>query len=268
MTKGIISLPRHIYLLYALVKRDVIGRYKGSIFGVIWSAVQPIVLLIIYTIVFGGIFKLRLENNSSLTSFSVYVFTGIIIWLALSESLNRSTTVIIENISLVKKVIFPTEILPLKVVFSALVHQLIGLAVLLVGIVILGKTLSWTWFLLPLMLIPQILITAGAAWILAGISVFIRDFRQITSLTVLCGMFLTPIFYPEKYIVEAFGGKIAFWLTLNPASALIHNYRNILLNGKLPDPTMYFYTLLLGGLIFLVGFYWFNRVKRAFVDVI
>ncbi len=268
MMEGTKSLFRHCYLLYALVKRDVIGRYKGSIFGVIWSAVEPIVLLVIYTVVFGGIFKLRLEADSSLTSFSLYVFCGIVIWLAISESLNRATTVIIENVSLVKKVIFPTEVLPLKVIFSALVHQLIGLAVLLLGLLFLGKPLAATWLLIPLMLIPQILLTAGAAWILAAVTVFIRDFRQVVSLGTLCGMFLTPVFYPEKFISRAFGGKIAFWLVINPASSLIHNYRNILLNGKLPDPTMYFYTLLLGAFLFLLGFFWFNRVKRAFVDVI
>ncbi|MFH1038453.1 MAG: ABC transporter permease [PVC group bacterium] len=262
------TIFRHKYLLYALVKRDVLGRYKGSVFGIVWSVIEPLALLVIYTAVFGGLLGLRLEDDPRLSSYALEVFCGIVIWLAISEGINRCTTVVLENAGMVKKVIFPGEILPLKVVCSAIVHQCIGLVVLLAGILALGRGPFWTWALIPLLIIPQLLLTAGVGWVVAGIGVFIRDIKQAVSLGTLCWMFLTPIFYPEYYLRQAFGGKLAFWLTANPAAALIHNYRQILLRGRLPDRTMYFYVLALGALLFIFGLWWYNKTKKAFVDVI
>jgi lipopolysaccharide transport system permease protein len=262
------NLIKQKYLVYALVKRDIMGRYKGSIFGVIWSIIEPIVLLIIYTVVFGGIFGLRLKDDPRLSSYALEVFCGIVIWLAISEGLNRCTTVVLENTSLVKKVIFPAEVLPLKVVLAAVVHQCVGLIVLLLGILLLGREISWTWLLIPLLLLPQILLTVGIGWLVASIAVFIRDIRQAVALGTLCWMFLTPIFYTEDLLRSAFDGKIAFWLTANPVAALIHNYRRILLQGRLPDWPMFCYILLLGIIFSIIGFWWFNKTKKAFVDVI
>jgi len=262
------NLIKQKHLIYALVKRDIMGRYKGSIFGVIWSIIEPIVLLIIYTVVFGGLFKMRLEYDSSLTSYSLYVFCGIIVWLAICEGLNRCSTVVIENASLVKKVIFPGEVLPLKVVLSASVHQCIGLIVLMAGVLILKGNMPWTWILIPILIIPQLLLTAGIGWLVASIGVFIRDIRQAVALGTLCWMFLTPIFYPASIISNFDQGRFSFWLTVNPIAALIHNYRLILLRGELPDWTMFFYVLILGVLLSTIGLWWFNKTKKAFVDVI
>lgn len=262
------NLIKQKYLISALVKRDIMGRYKGSIFGVIWSIIEPIVLLIIYTIVFGLLFGLRMEDDPSLSAYALEVFCGIIVWLAINEGLNRCTTVVIENASLVKKVIFPGEVLPLKVVLSAIVHQCIGLLVLLAGIIILRGTLPWTWVLIPILILPQLLFTVGIGWLVASIGVFIRDIRQAVALGTLCWMFLTPIFYPESIISNFAQGKLTFWLTINPVSSLVHNYRMILLRGKLPDWTMYFYVLILGTVLSVIGLWWFNKTKKAFVDVI
>jgi len=265
---GFYNLIKQKYLIYALVKRDIMGRYKGSIFGVIWSIIEPLVLLIIYTVVFGLLFGLRLDDDPSLTSYSLYVFCGIIIWLAICEGLNRCTVVVIENASLVKKVIFPGEVLPLKVVLSAIVHQCIGLLVLLVGVLILRRSIPWTWILIPLLILPQLLLTAGIGWLVASAGVFIRDIRQAIALGTLCWMFLTPIFYPASIISNFDQGRFAFWLTVNPVAALIHNYRLILLRGELPDWAMFFYVLILGVILSALGLWWFNKTKKAFVDVI
>jgi len=267
-SQGLNNLLGFKYLLFALVKRDISGRYKGSVFGMIWSIIEPIVLLAVYTLFFGILLGMRLRNDPSLSSFALEVFCAIVIWLAITEALNRSTVVIFENTSLVKKVIFPAEILPLKVTCSALVHQGLGLFVLLLGLLFLGKNITWTWFLLPLLILPQFLLTAGISWILASVTVFIRDIRQIVSLSTLCWMFLTPIFYPEYIIRDFAGGKFTFWLTLNPAAALIHNYRNILVRGCCPEWISYGYVLILGIFFFFFGLWWFNKTKKAFVDVI
>lgn len=261
-------LRRHNHLLLALVKRDVAGRYKGSVFGLFWSIVEPVVLLVIYTLIFGGLFQLRLDYDPSLSAFSLYVFCGIVIWLAISEGINRCTYVIVEHSSLVKKVIFPGEILPLQVVLSAMIHQLIGLAVLAAGLILLGKSAYWTWLLFPLLLLPQFLITAGIGWVAASVAVFIRDLRQVVALGTVCWMFLTPIFYPEELLRTAFGGRFSFWLTLNPAAALIHNYRRVFLIGKPPDWLTFIALTGLGILLFIGGWRCFKRTQKAFVDVI
>ncbi len=262
------SIFKHRYLLFALVKRDILGRYRGSVFGVVWSVIEPLVLLIIYTVVFGLFLGLRMGDDPSLPAYALEVFCGIVIWLAVSEGLNRSTTVVIENVSLVKKVIFPGEILPLKVVVAALVHQCVGLLVLGAGMLVLGRGVFLTWLLLPILFAAQLLLTAGIAWLAAGIWVFIRDIRQAVALGTLCWMFLTPIFYSEELFRTAFGGRFAFWLTLNPAAALIHNYRRILLRGLLPDWLMLAYVFVLGAVFFLFGLWWFNKIKKIIPDIL
>ena len=261
-------LRKNHYLLFALVRRDVTGKYKGSVFGLVWSLVEPVILLGIYTLVFGGLFRLRLPYDASISAFALYVFCGIVVWMAISEGINRCTTVIIEHVSMVKKVIFPVEVLPLQVVLAALIHQLIGLAVLAAGLVLLGKGVFWTWLFFPLLLLPQFLITAGLGWLVASIAVFIRDIRQAVSLGTICWMFVTPIFYPEDLLRTALGGRFHFWLTLNPAAALLHNYRRVFLLGMPPDWMMFLYLMGLGIGLFVAGWKWFKKSKKTFVDLI
>ncbi|MDP8235538.1 MAG: ABC transporter permease [Candidatus Erginobacter occultus] len=261
-------LRRNHYLLFALVKRDVTGKYKGSIFGLIWSIVEPVALLAIYTLVFGGLFQLRLPYDSSLSAYALYIFCGIVVWMAISDGINRCTSVIVDHVNMVKKVIFPVEILPLQVILSAIIHQLIGLAVLAAGLIFLGKGPFWTWLLLPFLLLPQFLITAGIGWLAASIAVFLRDIRQVVALGTICWMFVTPIFYPEDLVRSAFGGRFAFWLTVNPAAALLHNYRRIFLMGMAPDWMMCWYLTGLGILLFYTGWWWFKKTQKTFIDLI
>lgn len=261
-------ISRNHYLLFALVKRDVTGKYRGSIFGLFWSIVEPMVLLAIYTLVFGGLFQLRLPYDTSISAYSLYIFSGLLVWLAISDGINRSTTVIIDHVNMVKKVIFPAEILPLQVILSAIIHQLIGLVVLAAGLIILGKGVFWSWLLFPLLLFPQFLITAGIGWLVASTAVFIRDIRQAVALGTVCWMFLTPIFYPEDLIRTAFEGRFAFWLTLNPAAALLHNYRLVFLQGAPPDWLTYLYLTGLGLALFSGGWWWFKKTQKSFADLI
>ncbi len=261
-------LRRNHYLLFALVRRDVTGKYKGSVFGLVWSIVEPVVLLGIYTLVFGGLFQLRLPYDTSISAYALYIFSGIVVWLAISDGINRCTTVIVDHVSMVKKVIFPAEILPLQVILSAIIHQLIGLAVLGAGLIVLGKGVFWTWLLFPLLLLPQFLITAGIGWLAASVGVFIRDIRQAVTLGLVCWMFLTPIFYPEELVRTAFEGRFSFWLTLNPAAALLHNYRRVFLDGAAPDWLMYCYLTGVGLVVFTAGWWWFKRTQKSLVDLI
>jgi lipopolysaccharide transport system permease protein len=261
---SILSLFRRRALIAALVRRDLAGRYRGAAFGALWAVAEPLVLLAVYTLVFGVLFRLRSEGDSSLLSYSLEIFCGIVPWLMLSETLNRSVTVMLENVSLVKKVIFPGEVLPLKVVLAAAVQQVIGTGVLFFALIVLGRPVHLTWLYLPVLLVPQLLIAAGGAWLAASVGVFLRDLRQIVSLLTLCWLFLTPVFYTEETVARF----CPFWLTANPAAALIHNYRNALLRGLPPDAGTYLYTLALGIALSGFGYWWFQKTQRAFVDVL
>jgi len=255
-------ISRHRYLLAALVKRDIIGRYRGSALGSVWSLFEPLVLLGIYTLVFGVM--MEMGGGGGIGGYSLMVFCGILPWLAFSETLNRSTTVLWENTTLVKKIIFPQEVLPLHLVISALINQLPGLVILLLGVIALRGEVHLSWLLIPLLILPQFLITAGLAFFVAGTSPIIRDIKQFTSLGTLCWMFLTPIFYPETI----FRGRLAIWVFINPLAAIIHNYRSILLEGVAPDWGMFFYPLFLGLLLYLAGYRFFARTKNLFADLI
>lgn len=259
-----LSLYRRRALVAALVRRDLLGRYRGSAFGLLWAFAEPLVLLAVYTLVFGVLFRLRAGGDSSLLAYALEIFCAIVPWLMIAETLNRSVTVMPENVSLVKKVIFPGEILPLKVVLAAAVQQVIGTAVLFLALAVLRRPIHLTWLYLPVLLVPQLLIAAGLAWLLASGGVFLRDLRQIVSLSSLCWLFLTPVFYTE----DAVAAIAPAWLALNPAAVLIHNYRNALLRGLPPDWAGYLYTLVLGIALGGAGYRWFQKTKRAFVDVL
>lgn len=258
------SLFRRRALIAALVRRDLVGRYRGSAFGVLWALAEPLVLLAVYTLVFGVLFRLRSGSDPSLVSYALEIFCAIVPWLMISETLNRSVTVMLENTSLVKKVIFPGEVLPLKVVLAAAVQQIIGTGVLFFALIVLGRPVHLSWLYLPLLLVPQILIAAGLSWLLASGGVFLRDLKQIVSLGSLCWLFLTPVFYTEETVAAI----APVWLVVNPAAALILNYRNALLRGLPPDGAKYLYTLVLGIALSGVGYWWFQKTKRAFVDVL
>jgi len=254
----------HRRLLLALTRREILGQVKGSILGIYWSLLEPLMLLAIYTVVFHFVLKIRMGAEGGPYSFSLYLFCGLLPFLAISRALNRSSTVIMENRNLIKKLIFPSEILPLNMVLSALVSQFFGFVILILGVVILNGRIGWTVLLLPLLLLPQILLTAGLAWLVASLGVFIRDTRQAVSLLMVAWMFLTPIFYDESYVARIFPAG----LYLNPLADLLAGYRAILIRGQLPDWTRVGIVYLIGGVLCLFGLWWFSRSKKAFIDVI
>jgi len=255
-------LSRQRYLLAALVRRNLLGRYRGSSLGTAWSLLEPLVLLGIYTLVFGVLMGLGREEG--IGGYALKVFCGILAWLPFSESLNRATTVLWENTTLVKKVIFPQEVLPLQLVLSAFLNQIPGLIVLLAGVAALRGQIHLTWLWGPILVVPQLLLTAGLAFFIAATSPLLRDVKQFTALGTLCWMFATPIFYPENL----FRGRLACWIFLNPLAAIIHNYRAVFILGSAPDWGMFLYSLFLGLLLYLAGHRFFLRTRKLFADLI
>jgi lipopolysaccharide transport system permease protein len=257
-------LREHRGLIRSMVRRDLSARYKGSVMGLAWAVITPAVTIAIFTFIFSGMFGARFGGEGGHLGFAVYLFCGLLPWIAFSDGVQRAATAMTENVNLIKRVVFPVEALPVNVALSALVQQLIGTLVLLAAAAFLQRRLHATLALMPLLLIPQLLATLGLGWLTASLGVFIRDMPQFNQLFFSTWMYLTPILYPESMIPPRYRGL----LDLNPIAPLVRSYRRILLEGKPPDWRGLGLTTLFGLACFAIGYWWFQRTKKAFADVL
>lgn len=259
------SFWRNRSLITALVQREVVGRYRGSFMGILWSFFNPVFMLVVYTFVFSVVFKARWSGGSdSKTEFALILFAGLIVFNFFAECFNRSPTLILSNANYVKKVVFPLEILPWITVGSALFHMVISLTVWLLAYLILFGIPHLTVLLFPLIILPLLLMIMGLTWALASLGVYLRDVAQFIGILTTVLMFLSPIFYPASALPE----KYQHLLMLNPLTPAIEYARDILFWGKLPDFTVL--GIYLGGstLIAWLGFAWFQKTRKGFADVI
>ena len=260
------SLWRNRSLIKALVKRDVVGRYRGSILGLAWSFFNPILMLIIYTIVFSGVFKARWDPSvhAGNTDFAIILFVGLIVHGLFAECINRAPSLIVSNANYVKKVIFPLEILPWVAFGSALFHTLISFGVLLLAKLILNHHVPLTALLFPLVLLPLILGTIGLTWALAALGVYLRDIAQMTTMFTTIMLFLSAVFFP----ISAMPEKYQFWLQINPLAIIIQEARKVLVIDQPPDFFILTLLLFIGAGIAWAGFACFQSTRKGFADVL
>lgn len=258
------ALVTHRKVIEQLVLRDLRGRYASSVLGLSWAVIQPLALLGLYTFVFSLVLRVRFEGAGGTLGAALYLFCGMLPWLAFAEGVSRSASVILDHVPLIKKVVFPSEILPAYVVGSALVAEAIGLALFLLAATLFQTPPGWTALALPLVLIPQVMFTLGLGWLLASLNVFLRDVGQLVGLGLTAWMFVTPIFYPAELVPGAF----RFVLAGNPMRYVVEGYRALLLEGRLPAPAHLLTLACVALATFVLGHAFFQRSKRAFVDVI
>ena len=260
------SLWRNRGLITALVKREVIGRYRGSVIGIAWSFFNPLLMLVIYTFVFSVVFKARWGGGGeeSKTDFAILLFVGLIVHGLFAECVNRAPALILSNVNYVKKVLFPLEILPWVAFGSALFHTAISLIVLLLAQLILSHQMPWTAIFFPFVLLPLVFTAMGFAWFLAAFGVFVRDVAQITGMFTTALLFVSPVFYP----ISALPIKYQGWLQLNPLAFIIEEGRKVLVFGKLPDIEQWSVMMAAGILIGWTGFAWFQKTRKGFADVL
>jgi len=259
------TLVRNRSLLRHLIRREIAGRYRGSVLGILWSFINPLVMLAVYTVVFGFVFKSRWgSSGESVQSFSLVLFAGLIVFNLFSECISRAPSLILNNVNYVKKVVSPLELLPWVSLGAALFHFAIGLFVVVAFNVVVNHSFQWTLFLLPVLLIPLGLCVVGLSWLLAALGVFLRDIGQVMGLVLSVLMFLSPLFYPVTAIPERFRP----FLYLNPLTYVIDQARGLILWGQVPSPlSLASYTLGAAGLAYL-GFYFFQRARKGFADVL
>src|SRR5580765_7666664 len=258
------QLPRRFDLIVSLTRRELMARYRGSVLGFLWTLVTPMVMIAIFTIIFAGLFKAKFGASSSQWDYALYLFCGLLPWNAFQESVQLSSSTIVARANLVKRVVFPLETLPVSLSLAAVVNQLFGTLVLVVAAAVLRHEIHATIIFLPLILIPQIIATFGAAWLVAALGVFVRDIVQGVALVLMAWMYLTPIIYPESLVPENYRRAI----NLNPFTPLVRNYRRVILDGAPPDWQGLAYFLAFAVVIFLFGYWWFARTRKSFADVV
>jgi len=258
------TLWRHRALVAELTRREFSGRYRGSFGGVVWSFVQPLFLLAVYTVAFGVILKARWGFAGGTASYALMVFAGLIVFNAVSECLVKAPHLVTANPNYVKKVVFPLELLPWVMAFTVLLHALLGLAVWLLGYAVLYGVPKPTAILAPLVLACLAPLLLGLGWLLSAIGVAVRDVSQLTNLVSHALLFLTPIFYG----VEAAPPLVQALLLLNPLTFVVEDLRLVLYYGELPawrPLAMYF--------AFSSAFAWgallvFRRLRPGFADMV
>lgn len=261
-----LSLWRHYPLVLQMTKREVAGRYRGSYLGLLWSFINPVLMLTIYTFVFTVIFKARLGHDVSGNKFdfALTLFAGLIVFNLFSECISRSHGLILANVNYVKKMVFPLEILPWVKLGSALFHTGISVLVLLMFLVGVGHTISWTLLLLPVVILPLLLLIMGLSWFLASVGVFVRDIGQFIGTTLTALFFLSPIFYPVSALPEA----MRSYLFLNPLTLIIEQSRAVILFGQLPDWRGLAIYYAVAVLVAWAGLSWFKKTRKGFADVL
>src|SRR5271170_1681622 len=250
------SLIRNHKLMASMVRRDILSRYRGSFGGSLWTILNPLLLMATYFFLFGIVLKQRFEGGS----YILYFLAGILPWLAFSEAVGRSPSIMLEYRSFVKKLVFPLETLPMNLVIAGAVTEAIGLVIFTLGLLYSRHALPLSVLWLPALIVPQLLFTVGLCWFLAALGVFLRDLGQILGFILTAWFFLTPICYPESQLQGAMRTAQSF----NPIFVLVHGYRTVFLDNHAPDaiPLIGLWIAALGFAI--LGHAFFHKLRRSF----
>ena len=260
------SFRRNRYLIKKSVQREILGRYRGSILGILWAFFSPLFMLAVYTFVFSVVFKARWPSASgdSRAEFALVLFAGLMVYNVFAECVNRAPGLILANAGYVKKVVYPLEILPWVTLGCALFHLGVSFLVWLLAYCCFFGAPPATILLFPLVLIPLALLTLGLSWFLASLGVYLRDVAQLVGIATTALLFLSPIFYSISSVPERF----RFVMRLNPLTPIIEAARALLFGrGGLGAAGM-LYCCALSLAAAVLGFAWFQKTRKGFADVL
>lgn len=262
---GVFSLIRSERSLFArLVSRDVGSRYKGSVFGALWSLLNPLALLCVFGFVFGMIFKARWGAAGETKNFALMLFAGLALFLFVSECISRAPMLILQNSNYVKKVVFPLDLLPLVVVGGAAVNLCVSLGILLLGQWWVDGAVPATWLSVPAIVLPLAMMMAGAVYLLSSLGVFLRDLGQVVGLVTIAMMYLSPVLFPIEMVPEQYRVLLQF----NPLTVPVTQLREVTLYGHWPDWAALGTYAASAYALLVLGFAWFWRSKNGFADVL
>jgi ABC-type polysaccharide/polyol phosphate export permease len=251
-------------LLAQLVRRDFEKRFVGSAAGWVWGVIHPLVLLLSWTFVFDWCLKVRLGPREVTQNYTIFLFCGFLPWLLLQDTVQRSATSLLENASLITKTVFPSEIVPLSVFLSSLIHHLIGVALAVAAIAIWLNHFGPMILMLPFYMALVGLLAVGIGWVAAALQVYVRDTAQVLVVVLTLWFWTTPIFIPE----EQYPAPLRFLIAANPMAYVVRGYREALLSYRVPEFQPLAFVALYAVAAFFLGGLFFRRLKRGFADVL
>jgi lipopolysaccharide transport system permease protein len=263
----VVSLWRNKALIVRMTNRNIALRYKGSILGLLWSFLSPMLMLGVYAFMFLYVFQAKWGSSSPNPDATAYVpilFTGLIVHAFLAEIILTSPTTILANVNFVKKVVFPLEILAAVTVGSAFINAIAAAFILLLMQVVMGGQPHITALMFPIILLPLALIGLGVSWFLSALGVFVRDIAQVAGFVATATLFLSPIFYP----IDALPNEMREWMLLNPLTLIVEQARRVMVYGIAPDvlPLMSFSAVAV--CVAVGGFFLFQKLRKGFADVL
>ncbi len=266
MKRKVLGLFRYRALIQSLVGRELKARYRGSFLGFLWSFLNPFLLLCVYTIVFGLILRPRDPSFPTPISYALFLFTGLLPWIWLSSSILESSNVLIANSGLLKKIMFPAEILPITVVVTNLVNFVLGLPILFLFYIIFGHKLTFWVFFLPFCILLEFIFALGLSLMVAPLSVIFKDLQNIIANLITLWFFSTPIIYPFSFPAIQKSSLLKLYLLLNPLTHVIESYHYSLFYGSLPHWKKLSVTFIFSLIIFIIGYYIFDRLRDTVVE--
>lgn len=251
-------------LIAQLTERDTRSRYRGSAMGLFWSAIHPILMLTVYTFFFGEVFPGRWTGGADRLNFALVLFIGLLLHGFVAECLTRAPGLVVEQPNLVKKIVFPLDVLPVVAIGTAIFHLLIGLLIWLAFHLAIAGPPPWTALYFPLVLAPLVLMTLGTCWFLAAIGVYLRDVRHVTPVLAAVLLFASPVFYPLSALKPPFYAIVA----ASPLTIPIEQAREVLLAGHPPQWGLLAAYALLAVVVAWLGAAWFRATRKGFADVL
>lgn len=258
MTKKIAEIMRFKEMIKSLVRKELRTRYKGSFLGFLWTFVNPLLQLAVYSIIFPYVMRIQQEN------YAMFLFVALVPWNFFTSVLQGSCGLIVNNSSLVTKVYFPREVLPLSYAISGFLNLCFGYMVVIPMLAIFGIPLTWNMLWLPMIFIIQFVLCAGIAFFACAINVYFRDLEFIISILTMALYFMTPIMYS----IDAFPMRLQKLILLNPMAGLVMSYRDVMYLGVGPDFNKMLYPTLFAVVLFIIGFIAFGKLQKNFTEIL
>ncbi len=260
-----VLLIKHRTLTLEMARREITDRYAGQFFGLFWTFGHPLVLILVYVFVFRFIFTSRVGGAVAIPmDYSTYLLAGLIPWITFQEAMSKASAAIINNANVVKQVIFPTEVLPVKGVIATLFTQLVLLALLVLYVLISHRSLPWSYALIPVLVLLQLLAMTGVSYFLAAIAPYFRDIKDFVQVFTVVGMYMMPIFYQPDSMPEA--ARVVLYA--NPFSHIIWCYQDALYFGRIAHPWSWLIVVVLSFVSFSIGYRFFRKLQPMFGNVL
>lgn len=254
-------------LVFSLTQRNILARYKGSALGLFWSLLTPLFLLLVYTFVFGSIFKSRwpaAEDGTSQGEFAIILFSGLILFQLFAEVINGAPGIVLAHSNYVKKVVFPLQILVPVALLTSLFHMGVSFIILFLAMILFQGGIPSTALLFPIVLLPFCLLVLGLGWILASLGTYIRDIGQAIGTIVTALLFTAPIFFPYS----ALPTWIQPFVIFNPLTIPVELSRELVVFGNIPNFSPLISYTIIATVIAALGYFWFQSTRKGFADVL